>query len=351
MSVEIYGLTYHSPLLIRTLVPYLEYNPIYLEARWTNLEMQKFVKFNLDQTVNKIPLILAGSLTILQQFIKAFPDQNCKVILFDYPNLINPYLHPLLEWLDCDHQSGGAWQIAKVKYELFEEMLKLLAPISEEGKNLVLSMVRFTARDRINEIEQYVEKIPQNYKELVEDEDGLLKEEAVVKDSSWKKKTLTQLIKELFVGVSKTKRQMMLDAIFNYFFKNIIKKEYNTKITKLTDGNEVLKKKVVVIRKWIDDSNLGGILFTAYLDYAINFEKRCWLTILEENENVSDEDLLLVLGRQSPNEDLCTRYAEEILNVSSRPANMFAPDLQYQWTDGSFQYHPETPNLTLMFDL
>ena len=350
MSVEIYGLTYHSPLIIRTLVPFLEYNPIYLEAKWSNSEMQKYVKLTLDQSANKIPLILAGNLTILQQFFKAFPETICKVILFDYPNFLNPYIHPLLEWLDCDHQSGGAWQIAKVKYELFDEMLKLLAPISEEGKNLVMNMVRFTTRDRVNEIEN-VDKIPANYKELVDTDDEAYKEETV-KDSSWKKKTLAQLIKELFVGVSKTKRQMMLDAIFNYFFKNIVKKEYNSKITKLTDGNEVLKKKVVFIRKWIDDNNLGGILFTAHLDYLTNFEKRCWATILEENENVSDEDLLLVLGRQSSNnEDLCTRYAEEIISVSSRPANMFAPDLQFLWSDGSFNYHPEPPNLTLMFDL
>jgi hypothetical protein len=348
MSVEIYGLVYHSPLIIRTLVPYLEYNPIYLEAKWTQFEMQKYVKLNLDQST-KMPLILAGSITILQQYIKAFPDRVCKVILFDCPNMLNPYLHPLLEWLDCDHQSGGAWQIAKIKYELFEEMLRLLQPISEEGKNLISSIVRFIPREK-NEIER-VEKIPANYKELVDsDEEGSYKDETVVKDSTWKKKTLMTLLKELFIGVSKTKRQMMLDIVFNYFFKNIIKKEYQTKILKLTDGNENLKKKVVVIRKWIDDGNLGGVLFSAFLDFITNCEKRCWQTILEENENVSDEDLLLVLGRQSP-EDLYIRFANEITAISQRPANMFAPDQKYQWADESFHYHPETPDLAILFDL
>jgi len=356
---QILGYAFHSPLIIRQLVPLRDHFPIYLEARWVASDLYKNVNPLLQECGNKTIVVLAGSLTILQSFLKTFPDlkQPIKVILFDFPGLLNPFKDTLIEWIDCDHQAGGAWQTNKSKLSSFESLIADQAPLDDEGKNLIFRMTRFVSRDRIAEIEQFHAYMPSNYKEMIDydmtdgDNDSKASYDAA-KDTSWKKKTFYEVFKDFIGNVPKPKRQAATDLIFDYQLNKISKRDYNTKIKPFVENSAALKKTVITVRKWMDDTKRGRILHRAYLDYVSNLTRRCWKTILEEHGLVDEQDLMMVISKQHRDvPDLALFYTEELKEIGSLPSNMHAPERTVRWSDGSLHYHPEPPDLLELFDL
>ena len=95
---QIYGYAYHSPLILRNLVPLRDHLPIYLEARWVASDLYKNVNPLIQDcsSPDKTLVILAGSLPILQSFLKTFPDlkQKMKIVLFEFPGFVNPFKDP-----------------------------------------------------------------------------------------------------------------------------------------------------------------------------------------------------------------------------------------------------------------
>jgi hypothetical protein len=358
--VQVYGYAFHSPLILRQLVPLKDHTPVYLDHRWIASDLQKNVEPILDMTSGKTTfVVLAGSLPILQSFLKTFPDikQDIKVILFEFPGLVNPFRDPLLEWIDCDHQVGGAWQITKTKLSSFETLLRDQAPLDQEGKDLIFRMTRFVSRDRINEIEKFHEFMPANYKEMIDydmtdpDSDNKASYDAA-KDTTWKKKTFCEVLKEFLVNVPKPKRLQVLDLILEYQLGKIPKRDYNTKIKIHVEGSVILKKTVIIVRKWMDDAKKGRTLHRAYLDYVSNIERRCWKTIIEDHGIVDEQDLLMVISKQNRDAaDIALLYSEELKDISDLPSNMNLPECNIRWQDGSLNYHPEPPSLTEVFDL
>jgi hypothetical protein len=355
---QILGYAYHSPLILRNLIPLKDHVPVYLDHRWVASDMSKNVTPLLEMNKGKTFVLLAGSLPLLQSFLKIFPDvAPLKVILFEHPGLINPFLDVQLEWVDCDHQVGGAWQTTKSKLSSFESLLRDLTPLDGEGKDLIFRMNRFVARDRISEIEKFHEYMPANYKELIDydmtdaDSDNKASYDAA-KDTTWKKKTFCDVIKEFLVNVPKSKKQPVLDLILDYQLGRIPKREYNTKIKAHVEGSTLLKKTVIIVRKWMDDAKRGRTLHKAYLDYVSNLTRRCWKTILEDHGAVDELDLILMISKQHRDlTDITLLYSEELKDISSLPSNMNLPETTIRWSDGTLNYHPEPPLLTDVFEL
>ena len=355
---QIYGYAFHSPLILINLVPLRDHVPIYLESRWVASDLHKNVSPLLAMSEGKTLVILAGSLSMLQSFLKTFPNAApLKVVLFEFPGLLNPFRDPLLEWIDCDHQVGGAWQTSKTKLSSFETLLRELTPLDDEGKELIFRMTRFVSRDRISEIEKFHDYMPANYKELIDydmtdqDSDNKASYDAA-KDTSWKKKTFCDVLKEFLVNVPKSKRQQVLDLILDYQLNRMVKRDYNTRIKSYVEGSTLLKKTVIIVRKWMDDAKRGRVLHRAYLDYVSNVTRRCWKTILEDHGAVDELDLMLVVAKQHRDTpDIALLYAEELKDISELPSNMNLPEPNVRWSDGSLNYHPEPPLLTDLFDL
>ncbi len=351
---QIYGYAFHSPLILRNLVPVKEYLDIYLDAKWLTSEMHKNVSPLIAKDRDKTLVILAGSLTILQAFFTSFADldRKIKVILFDFPGLLNPFEDPLLKWIDCDHQAGGAWQITKTNLSSFENLLTAQKCIDAAGKDLIFRMRRFITPDRISEIESISAYIPNNYKDIV---DQYIPEKSseplVAKDVSWRKKSFVNLIKDFIHNVPQDKRSGMLNVILDYQLSRISVKVYNTQIKQYVENNSQVKKSVSLVKKWMDDSKTGRLLHSAYLDYAFNNTRRCWRSILDLH-NVNELDLLVVIAKQHRDTpDLAGLYADALQDIEGLPSDMYAPERSTRWSDSSLHYHPEPPCLTQMFDL
>jgi hypothetical protein len=356
---QIYGYCYHSPLILINLTPLKNYVPVYLDSKWVASDMQKNVAPIVDDiSEGKTLVVYAGSLPILQSFLRAYPDiKRVKVILFDFPGLLTPFRDDLITWIDCDHQVGGAWQTTKTKLSSFESLLESLDLLDDQGKELIFRMSRFVTRDRISEIEKFHDYMPANYKEMIDydmtdsDNDNKAAYDAA-KDTSWKKKTLCEVLKEFLVNVPKPKRQQVLDLILDYQLGRIVKKDYNTKIKNYVESSTILKKTVIIVRKWMDDAKRGRTLHRAYLDYVSNLPRRCWKTIIEDHGAVDELDLMIVIAKQHRNTpDIALLYEEELKEIIELPSNMNLPEANVRWQDDTLNYHPEPPLLTDLFDL
>jgi hypothetical protein len=355
---QILGYAFHSPLIMGNLIPRI-YFPIYLESRWVAGDLYRNVNSLIQEAGDRTIVLLAGSLSMLQSFLKTFPDikNSLKVILFEFPGLLNPFRDPILEWIDCDHQVGGAWQTTKSKLSSFETLVKNLDPLNDEGKNLINRMTRFVSRDRVAEIEKFHDYMPNNYKELIDydmtdqDSDNKAAYDAA-KDTSWKKKSFCEVIKEFIINVPKAKRQLVLDLILEYELNRITKRDYNAKIKVHVENSTILKKTIIIVRKWMDDAKHGRILYHAYLDYLSNLTRRCWKTILEDHGAIDELDLLIVIAKQHRDiPDLGLFYTEDLKEIEALPSNMNPPTRYVRWSDGSLHYHPEPPDLGDLFDL
>jgi hypothetical protein len=219
-------------------------------------------------------------------------------------------------------------------------------------------MTRFVSRDRVAEIEKFHDYMPANYKELIDydmtdpDTDNKAAYDAA-KDTSWKKKSFCDVIKEFMVNVPKSKRQVVFDLILDYELNRIIKRDYNTKIKIHVENSTILKKTVITVRKWMDDAKRGRALYLAYLDYISNLTRRSWKTILDEHGAVDELDLLVVIAKQNRDmPDLALHYLEDLKEIGILPSNMNSPSCSVKWSsDDLLHYHPEPPDLVQLFDL
>lgn len=357
---QIYGYAFHSPLILQNLIPLRDHVPIYLESRWVASDLYKNVSPLLQDAENRTLVVLAGSLPILQSFLKTFPDlkQVIKVVLFEFPGLLNPFRDPLIQWIDCDHQVGGAWQITKSKLSSFESLIREQDPLDDEGKALIFRMTRFVSPDRISEIEKFHEYMPSNYKEMLDydmsDQNGNDNKTTydAAKDTSWKKKTFCEVLKDFISNIPKSKRQTVFDLVLSYQLSRISKRDYNSKMKPHIENNSHLKKAAILVRKWMDDSKLGRVLYRAYLDYVANITRRCWKTILEDHGAVDELDLIVVIAKQHRDiPDLALSYSDDLKEIGSLPSNMNPPEKTMRWSDASLNYHPEPPDLLELFDL
>lgn len=105
MAVKrVYGLAFHSPLIIRTLIPPTKYSVVLLIDD-VPASMRKAIEQGVKTANSQKPmLVLAGSLANLQFFLREYGEIKIpyKVILFDFPGLLTPFNLPSVEWLDCD---------------------------------------------------------------------------------------------------------------------------------------------------------------------------------------------------------------------------------------------------------
>lgn len=354
--IQINGFVYHSPLIIRCLIPTVSYTPIYLELKWTASDMKSVCHLIDDAKYNNSTIVLMGSLTSLHTFFDVYPDitAKIKVLLFDAPGLVNPAAHPLLHWVDSDLQSGGAWQIAKIKYDTIVDLLDRQVVLDGDGRDFLKSMYRFLPPDRTNEIEKFAENMPDSYKDLVkqlQDKNFVIDknvEQDTIKDTAWKKKTLTELLIEMTAAVStRSKRQMLFDLVMDYFLLKITKKAFTSEVNKLDD---TLKKRVGSVRKWMDAVKLGAVLRLAYFDTLVNLKARSWKTILEDHGVVADKDLLLIMARQPCSDNVLEFYKDELVSISQLPANMNSPEPVFPWSDGLLHYHPELLGVTELLE-
>lgn len=351
---QIYGFAYHSPLILLNLVPRLGYFPIYLDAKWSDRDIVRNVAPLLaTMPTGGMLVAVAGSLTALKAFVKGFPERKCKVVLCDFPGLLNPHEDPLIEWVDCDMQSAGAWQTLKLKYESFSAMLAKLDILDAAGRDLIQRIVRWQSRDRITEIEKFNESLPTSYKAIVEYEATDLTDAEkgydVAKDHSWKRKTLKEILSEVLEHVQKVERPNILNTILDYQLARLTKREYNAKMKGYMEVSPLFKKKVTLVRKWVDDAKHGKLLFQAYLDYVSNIERRSWKTIVDDSA-INELDLLIVMAKQPRTNEISALYKEEMGGVKEFPPNMFSPEPTIPWTTGVLYYHPEPPVLANLFD-
>lgn len=354
---EIYGLSFHSPLTIKLLVP-PTYYAVYLSHDWQGSSLKKNLEPCLEKAVQKAKhekktiLVLAGNLTVLQQFIKDYPDLPAyKVILFDFPGVIVPFEDPLIEWLDCDHQAGGAWQTSKIKIERLEEDLTSLNFLGAKGKDLLCRMKRFCPRDsRVSEIEHFAEMfaegLPKDYKDLLNSSitnDRSVTDEEPEIEIDWKSQTFEQVLTDVLRCFDDNLlRQKVLSLSLSYQTGKISKREFTATSNKFLAGKENLKKLLIVIKKWIDDKKLGRALYTRYLDYLAHLEKRSWERIVNEGKiNVSERDLLLLIGYQQRSPEVLDSYSQELKSVTHLPPDQSAPKKLYKTTKNELSYHPE----------
>lgn len=349
-DVEIFGLTFHSPLGIKLLTP-ANYSPIYVAHDWAGSHFRK----NLDPTVrqvmasSKTPVVLAGNLTVLQQFLREYPEvQKLKVILFDFPGVVVPFEDPAIEWLDCDHQAGGAWQTSKIKPERFDQDLERLSVLGPKGRDLLSRMKRFCPRDsRVSEIEHFAEMfaegLPKDYKELLcSSQEPTASDEPEI-EIDWKSQTFKQVMSEVFhqFDDSHAKNQI-LTLTLSYQVGRISKREFTLNCNKILGTRDHLKKLTVVLKKWMDDKKLGRALYVRYLDYLANRERRGWQTVLNEGKiGVAEEDLLILIAFQPRSAEVLSQYQEQLKPVQDLASDTVAPSQK--------DYLPELPDLKTLF--
>ena len=348
-TVEIFGLSFHSPLLIKMLLP-STYHAVYISHDWGGSNFRK----NLEPTVkqafgsSKTPILLAGNLTVLQQFLREYPDfERFKVLLFDFPGVMVPFEDPLIEWLDCDHQAGGAWQTAKIKMERFALDLENLSPLSVQGKDLIGRMKRFCPREsRVSEIESFTEMfaegLPKDYRDLLSSStQDVAKVQEPEIDIDWKSQTFRQVLSEVLRQFDDSHlKQVILNLALNYQVGKISKREFTSNCNKSLGNREHLKKLTVVIKKWMDDKKLGRALYMRYLDYLANSGKRGWQTILNEGKiGVAEEDLLILIAFQPRSPDILSQYQDQLKAVEQ-----LEPD-----ANPTKLHHPDPPDLKTLF--
>lgn len=322
-KIEIYGIAYHSPLVIYNLIsPRKHYGILLLDENTKRIKEDFENQKRHSHSANKMPVILAGSLDILHTFLKLYPDLvNVKVILFDFPGLLIPFFGKFISWLDCDHQAGGSWQIAKLKPEMVDSLLNKLNILSKEGREFLLDMKRcsFDA-NKVNEIEKFAEYLPKVYKDLLaaytEKENQVKSLNKLAKDERRKKESLKSLILSTVSNIKdEKKKRFILHLALDYQLSSISKREFLSKFN-TNINNENLKENVLIIRKWID-SKLGTSLYNAYLDFLANAETRSIDTILKTHKKVDADDLIMLLAKQSRTKEVLNFYKDQLVEYST----------------------------------
>ena len=189
---KIFGLAFHSPLIIHSLVPPRDYGRALLVTD-SPTEIKKEVDTAVKSSRKRPIVMLAGSLSILQSFLKEYvagkhSDVQWKIVLFDFPGLLVPFDLPSVKWLDCDNQSGGAWQITKLKPDSFAELLGTLKPLDKKTAEDLLKVTRHIPTEKIQEIESILKSLPQTYRDLIPAEETKRSQKKVKKQTTPKAK-------------------------------------------------------------------------------------------------------------------------------------------------------------------
>ena len=171
---RIYGMAFHSPLIIHSLIPPRDYVRALLLSDSVS-EIKREIDLAVKASRNRPIVVLAGSLPILHVFLtESFPkiENPVKILLFDFPGLIIPFVMPGVKWIDCDLQSGGAWQITKLRPESFTELLTALPPIDKKVAETLLKATRYMPEERVPELERVAKHLPETYKSLITADDA-----------------------------------------------------------------------------------------------------------------------------------------------------------------------------------
>jgi hypothetical protein len=294
--MQIYGVAYNSTIILQQLVSARKYNPIGLHVTMSNSQIKHEVEDKLKKSRNT-PVILAGSLQVARTFLRSFPELECKLVLCECPPFLDPPASPTLQWLDCDLQSAGAWQVAKIKPEDFMDLLDLLEPLSTEGKEYISSVRYIDEEDgRIEKLQKFGESIPKYYKDTIaslepENNKSPLK---LLKESRKTKDTLKSLLTGTLETIEeKELRPSMAKLVLDYQISLVSKREYLTQLSVIAD--DTIRKDFLTIRKWMD-SKKGALLQEAFFDYATNHTRRSWQTILDTHKKITEEDIHLLIS-------------------------------------------------------
>ena len=333
-EVKVFGIAFHSPLLIFNLIPPEKFHPILLVSE-NRKEIREQINGRMSEnTDGKTFIVLAGSLVILQQFLEEYNFKSgLKILLFDFPGLILPFNNSMIRWLDCDYQNGGAWQVTKLMPEDFAETLLFLDDFDEPSRKVIMDMKRFVPQNRKAELEQIADSLSKSYKEFIvkEAENQKTEEQNVlsIKTDNWKKLTLTDMMKYVIKDLDIKLHAEFIELVLGYQVCIYTKREYNKKATALSRGNEQQKKSLAILRKWMDNNTLGEKLYHAYCDFLANAERRSWKTILEDN-TVDESDLCLLLAYQSRdtvlnNKEIYHHYKDDFKSVKDKKSDGVPP--------------------------
>jgi len=295
-KAEVYGICYNPALIVYNLVSPKKHHALFLTDSYHQTLKEEVKSYLAENHLNKTLVVMACGLEIAQQFLKLFPDLPHKLVLFDYPGSLVPFLSPMIQWLDCDHQLGGAWQIAKIKYEEFNELLDRLPVLSDSSKSYLLQMKRLVPADKSNEIEAFSSNLPKNIKEILATQNDSTKSPIkLAKESRKGKETLKSLLLDSLNNIeSCDQRKKLVQLVLDYQLALFSKKDFTNRLVLIT-RDEQIKKDFMNVRKWID-SKVGVSLHDSYYDVVINEGKRGVKTVLATHKKASEEDLEILLS-------------------------------------------------------
>ena len=320
MKPQILGLAFASPLIIQMLFPPQQYQRVLLLSDVPK-DLRGAVDLALKQQGQKQLVVLAGSLEICQAFLKQYPDLQFKLVLFDFPGLVQPLhstMDPLIRWLDCDHQAGGAWQTCKMKLDSFVGHLDKVDRFGPEGAALVGSMQRFVPRDRLGQIEAIAEHLPEHYKALIATEATVEKE-----PPAWERElgcfTLKGVIDHFGEPLADDAKAEVAGQAVDFLLKRVNRRDFNAVVLRLAKDDKELKRRGQTLKRWLEHAELGGRLFLTYLDYLVNYPARSWHIILQDGYGRDPDDVLLLLTRQPKTDVVPKGYAADVKKVAKLP--------------------------------
>lgn len=336
MSTEIYGVAYNSTVILQQLVSPRKYNPIALHVTFSSSQVKAEVDERLKKSRN-LPVVLAGNLEIARAFLRQYPKQDCKMVLCECPPFLNPPHSPVLKWLDCDLQSAGAWQVAKIKPEDFMDLLDELQPLGSDGREY-LGAVRYIddGIKRVEALQKFGESIPKYYKDTIASLEPEQNKSPIkaLKESRKTKDTLRSLLTATLESVDKKHRQALAKLVLDYEITLVSKREYLSAVTKAVD-DETVKKDFLTLRKWMDSKN-GALLQEAFFDYATNHARRSWQTVLDAHKKVSEDDLSLLVQHFDV-KSTCQVFAEKVLSFQNLPQDKTPPKEPNRPASGSLE--------------
>jgi hypothetical protein len=311
-----------------------------------------------------------------------------KALVFVTPEVVGFYNNPLLFWLDHRPRKGPYWPPWPFDKEKFPRLLDLILPVQIIGQSM-LEIMRSPPRFEpeledsiaLQEIEERFScpVPPEECDDEICEELVEIDREFSVRDTSWKRKDSNKFLTELF---SRERRlqiatllapqwrkpswmksfqislwgtidevlarmklvyprekfevlaQKLLETVFNYQLEWITYRFYNKVTAKELAGNdEDLKKKFVLMRKWMD-SPPGIRLEGAYRDILLTHKRRSWGSVIVHH-NVSPIDLHLLLSYLPPSDSLAKEYHPldskidhyevELVSDTARPQDPYWP--------------------------
>jgi len=289
---EIYGVAYNSTIILQQLISPRRYNPIALHATYSHAQVKAEVERTLGES-RCVPVVLAGNLYLARTFVRLFAHVKAKLVLCECPPFLNPPCSDVLQWLDCDLQAAGAWQVAKIKPEDFMEMLDKLEVLGDRGKQY-LAAVRYVDDDdeRLDLLHKFSVSIPKYYKDAIATLDPVQNKSPLkaLKETRKTKDTLRNLLTTTLDGVSKKHRKDLAKLVLDYQIALVTKREYLSMLTKTVD-DDGLRKDFLTLRKWMD-SKAGSMLKDAF--YEMTAQQSSVSSVMETYKKIAEDDLHLL---------------------------------------------------------